>query len=72
MCNTWMVKSQQFLLEICPCTPVAVDSTDATDISQMNTAEVDDEISIEPDSDLPHCRSTCAVKPPLWLGYSSN
>ena len=42
-------------------TPVTVDSTDATDVSQMNTAEVDNDISTKPDSDLPLSRSTCAV-----------
>ena len=25
----------------CPCTPMAMDSTDTTDVSQMNTAKVD-------------------------------
>ena len=48
---------------------VTEDSTDATDVCQMDTEEVDNEISTELDSDLPLCPPTGAVKSPLptWL-----
>ena len=48
-------ESTVFLLNLAPCphTPVAVDSIDAADVSQTNIAEVDNEISTEPDPGLP-------------------